>query len=92
MTDELPRLTKREWDALGSLLLPISLGGKIKLGPKTAIKLESLGLVEPFEQTLPPGPNDPSWLRVKINGWRMTPWGHFIYCRWASQNTEGEND
>ncbi|HEY5746657.1 MAG TPA: hypothetical protein VIU12_11310, partial [Chryseolinea sp.] len=79
MSDEIPRLTKREWDSLGRLLLPVTLGGKITLGPKIAGKLESLDLVEPFEQEIPASRPSPPWMRVKIQGYRMTPRGHRLY-------------
>jgi len=84
MDDDTPRLTRREWDALGSLLLPVTLGGKITLGQKVAQKLESLGLVEPFEQEIPASMADPPWMRIKIKGYGMTPRGHRLYCEWAS--------
>ncbi len=89
--DQIPRLTKRQWDALGSLLLPVTLGGKITLGPKMAQKLESHGLVEPFEQEIPAAMTDPPWVRVRIKGYQMTSRGHRLYCQWASQQ-EGAAD
>lgn len=79
---DLPKLTRRQWDALGSLLLPPKLGGKINLGPKMGASLQSHGLVERFEEMrafndgLPP---------MRIRGWRLTMAGNIAYCLWVGE-------
>jgi hypothetical protein len=77
-----PKLTRRKWNALGTLLLPPSMGGKITLGPKTGPKLRDLGLVEEFETKLTG--DGPAWMQITIRGWRLTSRGHVLYCEWAS--------
>ena len=42
------RLTAREWDALGKLMMPIEAGGSRSLGPKLGPKLVALGYAEQF--------------------------------------------
>lgn len=83
--DELPNLRKREWDALGGLLLPPSMGGKISLGPKTGPKLKALGLVEEFDLTIPAKSGQPAWMAIKIRAWQMTALGYRVYCEWSSR-------
>jgi hypothetical protein len=77
------KLSKREWNILGTLFVPVEFGGKRRLGPKTALKFVNLGLVEWFEEMLPPERGQPAWLAVKISGYRLTHMGNYYYCRWA---------
>jgi hypothetical protein len=72
------KLTRREWDELGSLLLPPELGGKTTLGPKMAAKLQSLDLVEPFErQIFGRGSSPIDRISLAVKGWQMTVVTHF---------------
>ena len=83
----LPRLSKRDWDALGSLMLPIQLGGKRKLGPKCAERLLAHGYVEPCEERIFGSGHSPlDRIPVVIKGYRMTLAGNLAYCLWADEN------
>jgi hypothetical protein len=85
------KLTRREWDALGSLLLPPKLGGKTTLGPKMAAKLQALGLVEPAEWKIYGIGSSPiDCIPITIKGWRLTMRGNIRYCEWASEQVSDE--
>jgi hypothetical protein len=87
------RLSRREWEALGALMLPRDLGGKSTLGQKTAAKLEALGYVERYEKRIGGKGNSViDRIPVVIRGWQMTISGNLAYCTWAAAHCEGEPD
>lgn len=94
MNDDAPKLSKREWETMGKLLIPPSLGGSTTLGPKTAVKLVALGLVEHYSEPVPARPSDPPWLRMRImvTGYRLTPRGQLLYCEWADKQPIEQED
>jgi hypothetical protein len=91
MTDDTPNdtpnLAKHEWEALGKLLIPRSLGGSTTLGPNLAVKFTALGLVVYYSESLPRRPDDPPWLRmrIKVTGYRLTQRGQLLYSAWADE-------
>lgn len=89
---DLPKLSRREWNYLGTLLIPLTMGGKVSLGPKTAKKFKELGLVQESEYVIEPRPGDPAWTRIRIQGWALTPYGNYVYCTWASTQPIEDND
>lgn len=77
-------MTRKEWEALGKLLLPLNMGGSRHLGPKMAEKLLSLGYVQPSEDRIYGNGDSPiDRIPVIVKGYEMTFAGNAAYCAWA---------
>jgi hypothetical protein len=77
-----PRLSRKQWEALGSLMIPTP-SGINQLHPATAAKLIGLGLVEEREILL----RGRFPMRVKTH--HQTIAGNLAYCQWAAKQSDG---
>jgi hypothetical protein len=85
------KLSKREWERMGPLLLPLGMGGSRRLPPKLATKALLLGLIEPCkERFYGSGKGAIDRIPVIVTGHQFTTMGHAQYCEWAAQQEVGE--
>ena len=88
---DLLRLSKREWDALGRLMMPPEYGGKFTVAPKIAAKLLDLGFIRPEERRFYGSGNGAiDHIPVVVTGYSQTLAGNMAFCEWAArQGGEG---
>lgn len=74
-------LTKAQHDAVEKLFVQDFPGEQLAgLNPKTAAKLVEKGIAEEIHVQLP---RRPGQFAVTVKAWKLTLFGHFLYCDWC---------